>query len=47
MGVELFHSLYRPADWVTVAVLVLVMIPFIVVMGLRYARPLAAVQPSS
>ena len=29
------------ADWVTVALLVLVMIPFIVVMGLRYARPLA------
>lgn len=29
------------ADWVTVAVLVLVMIPFIVVMGLRYARPLS------
>lgn len=29
------------ADWIMVAVLVLVMIPFIVIMGLRYARPLA------
>ncbi|QDI08910.1 Signal transduction histidine-protein kinase BaeS [Klebsiella electrica] len=29
------------ADWVTVALLVLVMIPFIVVMGLKHARPLA------
>jgi len=29
------------ADWITVGVLVLVMIPFIVVMGLRYARPLS------
>ncbi|PJR58988.1 sensor histidine kinase [Raoultella sp. T31] len=29
------------ADWVTVALLVLVMIPFIVVMGLKQARPLA------
>jgi hypothetical protein len=28
------------ADWVTVALLVLVMIPFIVVMGLTHARPL-------
>lgn len=29
------------ADWIMVAVLVLAMIPFIVIMGLRYARPLA------
>lgn len=29
------------ADWLTVAILVLVMIPFIVVMGLKHARPLA------
>ena len=29
------------ADWATVALLVLVMIPFIVVMGLKHARPLA------
>jgi len=29
------------ADWIMVAVLVLVMIPFIVIMGLRYVRPLA------
>ncbi|TGN37539.1 HAMP domain-containing protein, partial [Klebsiella oxytoca] len=27
-------------DWILVSVLVLVMIPFIVFMGLRYARPL-------
>lgn len=29
------------ADWATVALLVLVMIPFIVLMGLKYARPLS------
>jgi nitrogen fixation/metabolism regulation signal transduction histidine kinase len=41
VGVELFNPSIASADWVTVALLVLVMIPFIVVMGLRYARPLA------
>lgn len=29
------------ADWILVGILVLVMIPFIVVLGLRYARPLS------
>lgn len=30
------------ADWIMVGVLVLVMIPFIVILGLRYARPLSS-----
>ncbi|MCZ3381594.1 ATP-binding protein [Kosakonia sp. SOY2] len=40
-GISYSKPSIASADWIMVGVLVLVMIPFIVIMGLRYARPLS------
>ncbi|MDO6406924.1 sensor histidine kinase [Pantoea phytobeneficialis] len=41
-GISYSDPSIASADWLTVAILVVVIIPFIVVLGLRSARPLAA-----
>jgi nitrogen fixation/metabolism regulation signal transduction histidine kinase len=42
VGDQLLDPSIASADWIMVGVLVLVMIPFIVILGLRYARPLSS-----
>lgn len=40
-GIRYSEPCIAPADWIMVGILVVVMIPFIVVLGLRSARPLS------